>query len=190
MKIHHAVAAFLFAAILQFSCAKDQNQQLIDAIRNEADASKVESILKAGADPNYITIIEDPRAFALNPPDRGRQLPRAIAFDILLELWESGKNQGLEMSPLIAACATNNAVIVRLLLESGADPDLQTSTSVTALMAAAVVSDTAIVKLLLDAGADPRLGTSTVSPLMLALTAEEFQKTTLIEDRIVNESSP
>ena len=59
------------------------------------------------------------------------------------------------VTPLIAAAFKGNAVIVRTLLEHGADPNLKdTKLGVTALLPAALQGQSEIVSLLLDGGAD------------------------------------
>ncbi|HEX9652436.1 MAG TPA: ankyrin repeat domain-containing protein [bacterium] len=186
MKRQPAAAIFLTTTILVFSCAKDKNEQLIDALKKRAAADKIESLLKAGANPDYVAMVSDPPAFGLTPPNISRQ-PQFLAFNILMELWGWEKKDRLEMSPLTAACATNNKTAVQLLLQHDANPNFQTSTGVTALMVATLQSDIEIVKLLLDHGADPMLGTPQVTSIMLAATAEEFDKFDLFKHRPVDE---
>lgn len=61
-------------------------------------------------------------------------------------------------TPLIAASERNYSTIVDILLETGAEVDLQTPWgNVTALQAAAQKGNTAILRKLLDAGADPTI---------------------------------
>lgn len=71
---------------------------------------------------------------------------------------------------LIKAMFTRaNIKIVKLLLDAGADPNIQNSIGGTALSLAAGYVDDEIVKLLLDAGADPNIrGVSGFTALMHA----------------------
>jgi ankyrin repeat protein len=64
---------------------------------------------------------------------------------------------GQNVSPLHAAAARRNAVLVRMLLDHAADPNARQAHDYTPLHTAAFHGDTEIAELLIERGADPRM---------------------------------
>lgn len=64
-----------------------------------------------------------------------------------------------KITPLMVTVQNGNMEMMQLLMENGADPNLQTAEGITALIHAASSGEANVVKSLLDAGANPNLQT-------------------------------
>lgn len=128
----------------------ESDEDLLGAA-SEDDVERVQSILASGIDPN---VTDDEGWTALmwasqyNNTALGRVLIEAGADLNLAE-------QSNEDTALTVAIYNNNLDMVTLLLDEGANPDLQDSSGWTPLMTAASFGDMESTKLLLKAGADP-----------------------------------
>lgn len=72
-------------------------------------------------------------------------------------LLESGidvNDISLDLFPLLVACGTGNAKIVKLLLDHGAEVDMQNPVGLTSLIVASQEGNANIVRILLDCGAN------------------------------------
>lgn len=131
--------------------AETPSEEELLAAASEADLERVESLLSSGINPNAMdeegwTALM--WAAQLNDAAMGTSLIKAGAS---LDLTE----QSYEETALTIALYNGSIEMVNLLLEEGANPDLQDSTGWTPLMTAATKGDEEGVKLLLQAGADP-----------------------------------
>ena len=89
----------------------------------------------------------------------------------------------LDFSPLMWASEQGNIGMLRLLLKSGADPNLRNKRGVTALMLAANNGHTGVIKMLLDGGANPHFEVGGVSALSGAAAFGHVEAVRLLLDR-------
>ena len=130
-----------------------------------SDAATVRLLLDRGASPNHADNAgATALMWAISDPVKVRLLIRRGAnINAVSRL--TGRT-----ALLIAAGRPGSANIVRLLLDSGADPKTVDKNGITPVLAAAGSGDPALLKLLLDRGIDPNLPAQTnfFTPLSLA----------------------
>lgn len=113
--------------------SKEGRTPLMLVALNSSDASPVEILLQAGADPN----MQDDRGFtplhwAIH---WGPRMPNHLAIYRLLETGaEVNEATDAGWTPLMEACRMSDSKSVALLLDRGADPNLQNDNGWTALM--------------------------------------------------------
>ena len=91
-----------------------------------------------------------------------------------------------ERSALVLAAAVADCMMLELLLDHDADPDVGKDDSVgggTALFVAALCGNVDMARLLLDRGAKPGLGRSQSTPLMCAALNDQLEMARLLLDR-------
>ena len=156
------------------------------------DLKAVESLLKAGADPNF-------QKFSFTGPmhmaaqcDRVEVLKALIAAGGKVDLrsvWEVGDAQ-YRSTPLMRAVFFGASGSVRVLLDAGADPNL--FEEIRALpgpwerrtyVALTFSTTHDIVRMLLDAGADPNLTGGGSTPLMSAAEERDPDKARMLLER-------
>ncbi|XP_043472671.1 putative ankyrin repeat protein RF_0381 isoform X2 [Leptopilina heterotoma] len=133
--------------------------------------------IRMGQVESVTTIVNEPRnKYKLNAFDR--QLAVYIAaesgngeiLEILLNAHYPVDSLFKKTSPLHVAATFEHPRLVKLLLEAGADVNLQTEDGLTPLYFAACAAQPAVVKFLLENGADPsKPSKSSESPLQAAL---------------------
>ena len=132
-------------------------------IAGSGDAEAVSLFLDAGFSPT----IADLKGTPLLSIAVRAQFPHIVS--LLLEAGAEVNRLSLDRgySPLMDAAQKGDAVIVKLLLDHGADPDLRSKDGQTALIICAGRGDEEMAELLVSSGADPaitdRLGMSAVS---------------------------
>jgi ankyrin repeat protein len=89
-------------------------------------------------------------------------------------------NATYSTSPLIVAAAGGNAEMVRLLLQRGADPNLDSEQGSPVLFRAAQYGHSEVVSLLLEAGADPNATARGKTPLMAGAQNPEIVRKLLV----------
>jgi ankyrin repeat protein len=159
-----AVAAVLLLFRPPALAAQDLNAALMDAVQ-AGDAEKVQSLLKAGADPNKRGA-EDPIPLILAAANG--------LTDIAHALVEAGANvnakQGSGITALMFAATNNHPDIVSYLLDKGADANAKMDEELwTALMSAVSRGFLDVVRALLAKGAEANVKDEFgVTPLMMA----------------------
>lgn len=129
------IALLLQAGANVDATSKEGRTPLMLAALNSSDASPVETLLGAGADPT----LRDDRGFtplhwAIH---WGQRMPNHFAIYRLLEKGaEVNRANDAGWTPLMMACRRSDSKIVALLLGRGADPNLQDDDGWTALMIA------------------------------------------------------
>jgi ankyrin repeat protein len=91
-----------------------------------------------------------------------------------------------DRTPLISALYLGSSETVQLLLDCGADPNLECLYDRTPLISALYLGSSETVQLLLDCGADPNLECLYDAPLFLALETEQFDCVELLLNRGAN----
>ncbi|KAK7007863.1 hypothetical protein R3P38DRAFT_1621904 [Favolaschia claudopus] len=134
-----------------FGARRNVTTSLQNALRWHAPTEILWDLVRRGADVNVI--VDGPYPTALLLAVARRRDPQFTRI-----LLASGANPDIpdesNCTPLQAACAHGDFIIVKLLLKFHADPNLEGGEYGTALEAAAHSGNIKIVQLLLDAGAD------------------------------------
>ncbi len=112
-------AAFLALAVVAAPAADDQSQRLLAAAAR-GDAAHLAALVREGADPNARDAADPPRAAARRLVRTSRGRARAAACGR-----RARRRRSLGWTALHQAAASGDLASARLLLDSGATPDLR-----------------------------------------------------------------
>ena len=135
--------------------ARTPNQWFVAARKGDVDM--LEELLSEGTDVNCASFA----AKGSTALHLAASFGRIEAARLLIEKGANVKAAAAGISVLHAAAFKNQTSIVQMLLDAGADPDVeQAQDGSTALLEAAAMGNTAVARALLAAGADPNKGVS------------------------------
>ena len=112
--------------------------------------NEIQKIQKIQLQSNFVTFCYILRSYSNASEERQREFNQTIHGFIDKEKFVQYIHESTGNTPLIIACDKGRTDIVRLLLQKGADPNIQNKTGDTALIVTCIKGHTEIVKLLMD----------------------------------------